>query len=352
MRGFVLFASLSVALAEDQLGGLCIAEDSEGECRVINFKDYRKIGQKIAAPCCDASNHCLPYHPSLTGKCVKREKNPFSSFMKNKLDLNGDGTATRTEVEKFVANGSKKSWPVYGSGSLTAKDIVASIMSHDKDKDGRINESELLAVFWAFIDDTAEAGSDDQVKAGTAQYKKERNAIFSNPGTEVYYRTKHQYEKAVDNARKKAKKGTESNQSSSEKSLETQFDAQDGNGDGMLTKAEIDKWAATKGTGDIPDESFNQLDADLDGFISRKEFMALDPTGPAHRERLEKAFIEQDTDGDGMLTLDEVSKYAIDKGSPMDQEEMTSEFNKIDVDKDGKWSKEEFLESALEEESY
>ena len=142
-----MFSLSAVALTEDQLRGLCIGEGAEGDCRVTDFKDY-STKKPMAAPCCDADTICVPYHPSLTGKCMKKGENPFVAFLKRKLDQNGDGTASKEEVEMFVASGSSKGMPVYNAAAMSPQDIVASIMAHDDDDDGRISASELLAVFW------------------------------------------------------------------------------------------------------------------------------------------------------------------------------------------------------------
>jgi Ca2+-binding EF-hand superfamily protein len=242
-----------------------------------------------------------------------------------------------------------------------------------------------------FIDETVDA--DPEMKAGSDLYKKERDVLFSNPISEVSYRTKHQYEKAMDNAVKKAKKAkkrkgtgsgsgsalTESKEEEMAKepkaanskkadklheivNLEDSFNAQDGNDDGKLTKEEINSWAKTQedgGMGDIPDADFKSLDTDSDGFISKKEFMILEGAVPAaksademerHRDRMAVVFDEQDANSDGLLTMDEVNKYASANsanGSPMG-DIPTEEFDKIDSDKDGKWSKEEFLALSSE----
>jgi hypothetical protein len=142
-----IFAVSEGSVSLKNLEGLCIAEGAMGDCRVTDVKDF-SAKKPIAAPCCDeeADLVCVPFHPSLTGKCMAKAKNPFENFLKKNMDQDGrhilctatflaydssrigDGKCSKQEAEIFVVNSSPKSLPVFNAASMKKEEIVASIM--------------------------------------------------------------------------------------------------------------------------------------------------------------------------------------------------------------------------------
>ena len=105
------------------------------------------------------------------------------------------------------------------------------------------------------------------------------------------------------------------------------FSKADINGDGKLSRAEVEK-AMPQLLG-----KFESIDADKDGQLSRGE---LDAWKKAHRsERQAKAaerFKHADTDGDGVISRAEAEKHA---------PRLAQKFDQIDSNKDGKLTQDE-----------
>ncbi len=109
------------------------------------------------------------------------------------------------------------------------------------------------------------------------------------------------------------------------------FDAIDANGDGKITQAEIDAYRLAK---------FAEADTDGDGNLSVEELAAQAEARKAEREarraemgaeRIAKMVEKKDTNGDGMLSADEMG----------DGDRAAKMFEKLDTDGDGAISKEE-----------
>ncbi|XP_061179922.1 squidulin-like [Saccostrea echinata] len=120
------------------------------------------------------------------------------------------------------------------------------------------------------------------------------------------------------------------------------FDEFDASGNGELTVQELRD--ALKGMGaNLSDADissmFRDIDEDKSRSISKNEFIR-QMTKKNRQDAFKEFFAENDTDGSGCLTADEIRKFA-DKDSGASVEEILKQ---CDVNSDGKITLEEFLE--------
>ncbi|MCO6059284.1 EF-hand domain-containing protein [Pseudomonas sp. MOB-449] len=128
------------------------------------------------------------------------------------------------------------------------------------------------------------------------------------------------------------------------KAQEKLFSLLDANGDGSVAKDELATALESAKENDSSleidlDELFSQLDANSDGGIDFDETAALAPPPPPPHggPNPEELFASIDTDGDGVLGLEELTS-AIGTDSGLDVEAL---FGELDSDGDGSLSQEE-----------
>ncbi|XP_062569985.1 squidulin-like [Saccostrea cucullata] len=119
------------------------------------------------------------------------------------------------------------------------------------------------------------------------------------------------------------------------------FDEFDSSGNGQLTIVELRD--ALKGMGaNLSDAEiasmFSDIDADESKSISKDEFIR-QMTKKNRQDAFKEFFAENDTDGSGSLTADEIRKFA-DKDSGASVEDILKQ---CDVNSDGKITLDEFL---------
>ena len=107
-----------------------------------------------------------------------------------------------------------------------------------------------------------------------------------------------------------------------------QFSQMDADGDGKITTEEMAAFRAAR---------FAEQDADGDGFLTKDEILAAQMAKVQERmgKRIEHMMIDQDTDDDGKISLEELS--ATDRGAQM--------FSRLDMDGDGAVSKDEIRQA-------
>jgi hypothetical protein len=96
----------------------------------------------------------------------------------------------------------------------------------------------------------------------------------------------------------------------------------------------------------IPQEDFDELDTDKDGFISKAEFLELENR---QSEEIQAQFAKCDTKTDGKLTQDEMHVFAKLQGAKHGIPD--ADFKAIDTDGDSFVSAEEFETWALADHS-
>ncbi|XP_061178611.1 neo-calmodulin-like [Saccostrea echinata] len=136
--------------------------------------------------------------------------------------------------------------------------------------------------------------------------------------------------------------------------IKESFNKIDLNGDGRLSKRELMKAAAILGMNPTEKDVNNMMkdvDKDGDGFISFKEYLNIMRENykevDLERERMKAAFSYIDKDNDGYVTLKELKVVLCHKNQDITTEEIEEFFKEIDADGDGKIDYEEFIESDL-----
>jgi Ca2+-binding EF-hand superfamily protein len=134
---------------------------------------------------------------------------------------------------------------------------------------------------------------------------------------------------------------------------EKMFKKADTDGDGKISKAEMQAAAPKDGKGPNVDELFSKVDTDGDGYITDTEDKAaaekMQKAGPPARgpraaSQMAKAiFKDADGNGDGSITADDLANILPKDGNGPDAKEL---FKAADSDSDGKISQAD-LEKAL-----
>jgi Ca2+-binding EF-hand superfamily protein len=129
------------------------------------------------------------------------------------------------------------------------------------------------------------------------------------------------------------------------------FKKMDANGDGVVTKEEMqtamDQISLTTGKSIDVDKLFAELDTDGNGQISQAEWDAHEAKMAAHRHPSpEKMFTLADTDKDGYISKDELKTAMENLPARPDGKSVNIDdlFTKMDTDGDGKISKSEFAD--------
>ncbi|WCJ41341.1 Calmodulin-like protein 5 [Euphorbia peplus] len=135
--------------------------------------------------------------------------------------------------------------------------------------------------------------------------------------------------------------------------LKNVFQMFDKNGDGRITKSELNNSLENMGIF-IPDKELTQMieniDVDGDGCVDIDEFRdlyssILDEKDAAEEENMKEAFDVFDQNGDGFISVDELKSVLAALGLKQGRslEDCKSMINKVDVDGDGRVNFNEFM---------
>lgn len=148
--------------------------------------------------------------------------------------------------------------------------------------------------------------------------------------------------------------GSGYNTQSMDEMRQNRFKKIDQNGDGKITKEEMEASRPNDGKGPSVDEIFSKVDTDQDGVISdaedQKAFEAMQKNGPPGEpptasNLASEIFKKADSDGDGKITQTELSSLLKDEDAQSGVQEL---FKTADADEDGAISQSE-LEKTLKE---
>uniref|UniRef100_A0A8R1Y695 EF-hand domain-containing protein n=1 Tax=Onchocerca volvulus TaxID=6282 RepID=A0A8R1Y695_ONCVO len=99
------------------------------------------------------------------------------------------------------------------------------------------------------------------------------------------------------------------------------------------------------------DVIFQEMDPNKTGSITKEDFIRYMSTPPAHQttlSELEKYFRLYDNDGDGAITVDQVMKILEEVIKITDRELIEAKFQLIDTNHDGRISFDEFMSMVKE----
>uniref|UniRef100_A0AAF5RUV2 EF-hand domain-containing protein n=1 Tax=Wuchereria bancrofti TaxID=6293 RepID=A0AAF5RUV2_WUCBA len=132
------------------------------------------------------------------------------------------------------------------------------------------------------------------------------------------------------------------------------FDQLDINQDGRLSRNEIAvlwKIINVEPTRVELDFIFQEMDPNKTGSISKEDFIRYMSTPPAHHTtltELERYFRLYDNDGDGAITIDQVLKILEETIKVTNRELIEEKFQLIDTNHDGRISFDEFMSMIKE----
>ncbi|VDK87674.1 unnamed protein product [Litomosoides sigmodontis] len=135
----------------------------------------------------------------------------------------------------------------------------------------------------------------------------------------------------------------------SDQQLYETFDQLDIDQDGRLSRNEIAvlwKIMNVEPTRVELDFIFQEMDPNKTGSISKEDFVRYMSTPPAHRAtitELERSFRSYDSDGDNAVTIDEVMKIMEEAVKVTDRELIEAKFRLADANHDGLISFDEFM---------
>eukprot|EP01129_Flabellula_baltica_P000388 TRINITY_DN1040_c0_g1_i1.p1 TRINITY_DN1040_c0_g1~~TRINITY_DN1040_c0_g1_i1.p1 ORF type:complete len:145 (-),score=43.77 TRINITY_DN1040_c0_g1_i1:37-471(-) len=129
--------------------------------------------------------------------------------------------------------------------------------------------------------------------------------------------------------------------------LQAAFSIFDENQDGTISATELRNAIESLGyephQSDI-DELLRQVDKNNDGVISFDEFTdMINEMGMTDDESLKQAFKLFDTDGNGVITRDELKEIMMNLEESFDEEELDDMIERADIDHDGQIDLEEFI---------
>jgi calmodulin len=139
-----------------------------------------------------------------------------------------------------------------------------------------------------------------------------------------------------------------------DKQLADTFDLLDVDKDGRLSRAEIAALLRTikvEPTRIELDFIFNEMDRDKSGKINKEEFVNYMRSPPIHRitvKELEEQFRQFDRDGDGAITLDELEHMLAETANVHDKEAISEMFHATDINSDGRITFIEFIKMMKE----
>ena len=140
----------------------------------------------------------------------------------------------------------------------------------------------------------------------------------------------------------------------SDDQLSETFDMLDVDKDGCLSRAEIGALLRTvnvEPTRIELDFIFQEMDVENIGLINKDEFVKYMRSPPIHRttlKELESQFREFDADGDGAITEEEMAHILMSTTDLTDRRAITEMFKATDTDGDGKISFYEFVQMMKE----
>lgn len=122
------------------------------------------------------------------------------------------------------------------------------------------------------------------------------------------------------------------------------FESLDTDGDGELSREELEAGLATAKLDAVDIETLMQMDTDESGFIDWSEFIAasLDRKKFESRDILQRAFFHLDQDGSGTISKDELGQMLAVGTGVLDDEHLQKLMEEADQDGDGEISFEEF----------
>ncbi|GMT36001.1 hypothetical protein PFISCL1PPCAC_27298, partial [Pristionchus fissidentatus] len=136
--------------------------------------------------------------------------------------------------------------------------------------------------------------------------------------------------------------------------LSETFDLLDVDKDGRLSRGEISALLRTvnvEPTRIELDFIFQEMDVNESGLINKEEFVRYMRNPPVHRttlKELESQFRDFDTDGDGAITEEEMASILMNTTDLTDRETIKEMFKATDADGDGKVSFYEFVKMMQE----